>query len=161
MCFCKSQIASWTRYIKAEGVELYKHRCFMLRHSESIYEDTCVITFEILVHYPVTTLQVKTCKVVTAEWTTTVVLTQCALYWVSKACCKCLVGGDNSGPWKAHTPHTLLIIPAWYFLKSKRLIAPQENGASVWSTPCAAAAQHQEQWDTSVLRTKSRKQKLE
>lgn len=55
----------------------------MLGHSESIYEDTRVITFETLVRYPVTTLQVKTMCIILSE---------------SKACCMCLVGGDNSGP---------------------------------------------------------------
>lgn len=41
-----------------------------------------------------------------------------------------------------HT-RTLLIIPAWYFLNSHCLIAPQKSRASVWSAP-HAAAQHQE-----------------
>lgn len=70
--------------------------------------------------------------------------------------CKCLGGGDSSGLTHTHT----FIQPAWYFLNSIRLIAPKKSRANVWSAPHAAAAQHQEQWDTSVhIKNQETKQK--
>ena len=81
-------------------------------------------------------------------------------YTESKAWCKCLGGGDSSGPTHTHTQtHTH---SAWYFLalpvSSIRLITHKKSRANVWSTPHTAAAQHQEQRDTSV-HIKTRKQK--